>query len=250
MISIGKGLRCTIVFCLFHFGMQAQNKEVVRQSLFWVRYYNQFSFSKNWTWHNEFEDRRFFKANQQHHFILHSRLHYRFSPQTDFAFGLTYSIQSPQYPDAKVDLVVPELRPVQEINYVHSITERWTLMHRLRLDARFIHSNNGEQLLDGYDFNWRIRYRVLANCRLSKKESKLPANLKLSNELMLNAGSKIINNQFDQNRLYVGLEQGLNKNVALELGYLHWYQQRPSGYQFFDREIIRFTVYNKIEILP
>jgi hypothetical protein len=65
---------------------------------------------------------------------------------------------------------------------------------------------------------------------------------------MVNAGDKIIYNQFDQNRVYAGIEQGLNKKFTIELGYLHWYQQRASGYQFFDRDIIRLTIYHKIKL--
>jgi hypothetical protein len=236
------------LFCLLHFGLQAQTKQVINQSLYWVRYYNQLSINKKMTWHNEFEDRRFFENNQQHHFIMHSRLHYKILQNADVAFGLTYSLQSPQDPNSTSDLVVPEIRPVQEINYSNPITKKLTIQHRLRIDERFIHKNDSKVLLDGYDFNFRFRYRLQASYKFSKEESKTTTTLKVADELMLNAGDKIVYNQFDQNRVYVGVEQGLNKNFAIELGYLHWYQQRASGYQFFDRDIIRLTIYHKIKL--
>ena len=229
-----------------NFGAKAQ-KTVTHQSLYWLRYYNQFDIHKNWTWHNEIDDRRFFENNKQHHLIMHSRLHYKIYKNADIAFGLTYSLQSPQEPNSNTDLVVPELRPVQEINLSNPLGKRFTLHQRLRIEERFLHKNNGMDLLEGYAFNFRFRYRLQASYKINKKETNNPTTLKVADELMINAGRKIIYNQFDQNRIYAGLEQGINKNISIELGYLHWYQQRATGNQFFERDIIRFTLYHKIK---
>lgn len=243
-----KKIYLLLLFSPLHFGLQAQVKQVTNQNLYWVRYYNQLSINKKWTWHNEFEDRRFFENNRQHHFIAHSRFHYKILQNLDVAFGLTYSLQSPQDPNSISDLVVPEIRPVQELNYSNPVTKRLTIQHRIRIDERFIRKNDGKELLDGYDFNFRFRYRAQASYKLNKAQAIKLTILKISDELMVNAGAKVIYNQFDQNRFYTGIEQGLNKNFSVELGYLHWYQQRASGYQFFNREIIRLTIYHKIKL--
>jgi hypothetical protein len=236
------------LFWLLFFGAKAQSKQVIHQSLYWLRYYNQLSINKTLTWHNELEDRRFFEHNIQHVLIVHSRMHYKPSPNTDVAVGLTYSRQSPQTPDSPLTIVIPEIRPVQEINHRNALSKRLTLQHRFRIDERFIHRNSGNELFAGHDFNFRFRYRLQATYKLSPETSKTPTALKLSDELMVNAGKKILYNQFDQNRLYVGIEQSLTNKLALELGYLHWYQQRASGYQFFERDIIRFTINHKINL--
>ncbi len=80
---------------LLNFHAKAQ-KTVTNQSLYWLRYYNQFTINKKWTWINEMDDRRFFKNSRQHHLIFHSHLQYKFFHSSDAAFGLTYSLQSPQ----------------------------------------------------------------------------------------------------------------------------------------------------------
>lgn len=157
-------------------------------------------------------------------------------------------MQSSQDPNSTTGLVVPELRPVQEINLNNPLSKRFTLQQRLRIDERFIHKNNGIDLLDGYAFNFRFRYRLQASYKINKDEAKNATVLKVADELMINAGSNIIYNQFDQNRIYAGLEQGINKSISAELGYLHWYQQRAIGDQFFDRDIIRLTLYHKIKL--
>lgn len=236
-----------LLLILLNIVVKAQ-KIVSHQSLYWIRYYNQLSLNKKITWHNEIEDRRFFENNRQHHFIIHSRLHYKIYPNTDIVFGLTYSLQSPQDPNSLLNLVVPEIRPVQEINFSNQISKRLSIQQRLRIDERFIHKNNGKELIEGYDFNVRFRYRLQANYKFNNENSKLQTTLKVADELMINAGSKIIYNQFDQNRIYVGIEQGFSKHLSAELGYLHWYQQRASGNQFFDRDIIRLTLYHKIKL--
>jgi len=223
-------------------------KTVTHQSLYWVRYNNQLTINKKWTWNNEIDDRRFFENSRQHHLIMHSRLHYKFFQNIDAAFGLTYSLQSPQDPNSINTLVVPELRAFQEINFSNVFSKKFTLQQRLRIDERFIHKNNGKDLLDGYDFNFRFRYRLQANFKISKDKAKDTTVLKVADELMINAGSNIIYNVFDQNRIYIGVQQGISKNISFELGYLYWFQQRVTGNQFFSRNIIRLTLYHKIKL--
>lgn len=237
-----------LLFSSVSFGLHSQTKQVTNQNLYWIRYNNQMSLNKKWTLQNELENRRFFVPNRQHHFITHSRLHYKVLPNVDMAFGLTYSLQSPQNPNLTSGLVVPEIRPVQEVNYINPVTKQLAIQHRVRIDERFIHKNDSKVLTDGYDFNFRFRYRLQASYKLAQKESKMPTTLKISNEFMVNAGDKIIYNQFDQNRIYIAVDQGLSKNISAELGYIHWYQQRATGYQFFDREIIRLTMYHRIKL--
>jgi len=226
----------------------AQKRELTTQRLYWTRYYNQLTINSKWVWHNEIDNRRFFQNNHQHHLIMHSHLHYKMPNNIEIAMGFTYSRQSPQFPDVPSNLVVPELRPFQEITLSSPFSKRFVLSQRVRIDERFIHKNNGKVLEDGYDFNFRFRYRLQAIYLLSKINSKYPTTLKIADEVMFNAGKTIVFNHFDQNRIYVALEQVLNKNLSFEAGYMHWYQQRNTGYQFFKRDILRLTLYHKWQI--
>lgn len=53
--------RCFIILLLEVFQQKsfAQQKEVIPQSLYWTRYYNQLSINLQWTWHNEVDNRHF-----------------------------------------------------------------------------------------------------------------------------------------------------------------------------------------------
>ncbi len=240
--------KVVIFFLLFTANKVNAQKTVTNQSLYWMRYYNQLNFNNKFTWHNEFEDRRFFKNNIQHHIIIHSRLHYKIYHNADFAVGITYSLQSPQDPEAIQKLVIPEVRPEQEINFSQQTSKRFSFMQRFRIDERFIHNNNGKNLIKGYGFNFRFRYKFQINYWLNRKISKFKTVFKIADEIMINTGKNIIYNQFDQNRIYAGVEHEINKNLSLEFGYLRWYQQKSTGYQFYNREIIRLTLYHKIKI--
>jgi hypothetical protein len=233
------------LFLVIHIQGQANT---TYQNLYWLRYYNQLSLNPKMTWHNEIEMRRFLDNNRLHHIIGHSHLHYKALPNLDIALGFTYSEQSPQFSDATSTLVVPEIRPFQEITTNQTFGKRVSISYRFRLDERFISKNNGTVLFQGSDFNFRFRFRPQLNINLSKLESKTPTNLKVSDELVVNFGGEILYNHFDQNRVYVGLEKVFSKNISLELGYLQWFQQRNTGKDFFERNILRMTVLHRIKL--
>jgi hypothetical protein len=224
---------------------QRQN---VRQNLYWIRYANTTALrNPKLSVQFEAEGRRFMETNERHHFITHSRLHYRINPQLNVAGGITYSRQSSQFPFREENLVVPEIRLVQEANYNIPVSKRVSIQQRLRIDNRFIRRNNGRELLEGYYFNFRFRFRLQGSILLNKDLAKQPTILKISNEVMLNAGSRIVYNIFDQNRIYLGVEKRFSKALAGEIGYLHWYQQTSAGSLFFDRNIIRTTLFHNLK---
>lgn len=200
------------------------------------------------TWHNEIDDRHFFENNRQQQLIIHSRLHYKFIKNMEAAFGITYSSQNPQDPQSTSKLIIPEFRPVQEISFSNPFSSRFNLQQRLRVDERFIRKNDRLNLLEGYDFHIRFRYRIQMSYRINEIEDKVPLAVKISDELMINSGSKFAGKRFDQNRIYTGLELGLVKDLSAELGYLHLSQQRANINQYFERDIIRLTLYHKIQI--
>ena len=240
-----------LFFLMFMFLLKPQasaQRTVLKQNLYWLRYYNQLSISKKLTWHNEIDDRRFFENNRRQQLIFHSRLQCKFIKNFDAAFGFTYSSQSPQDPHSTSTLTIPEFRPVQEISYSNSLSSKFNLQQRLRIDERFIHRNDGVNLLEGYDFNIRFRYRIQMSYRINRIEDKVPIAVRISDELMINSGNKYADRRFDQNRIYTGVELGFAKNLSAELGYLHLFQQRSKINHFFERDIIRITIYHKIQI--
>lgn len=216
-------------------------KNVTRQNLFWMRGMVQSNLNKKLFLINEIDNRRFYEGNTQHHTIQHNHLHFRIKPNVDVAVGQTFSWQNPQFPDAKIKLTVPEIRPFQELNAVQRINKRIVFSTRVRIDERFIRKNDGSQLLEGYNFNMRYRLRLQYQFYLWKKQN---ASFRLSDELMVNSGKNV--NFFDQNRLYIAYEHSFTNKFSAELGYLRWYQQRTLFDTYYQRDIVRLTLFKKI----
>ncbi|WP_255070947.1 DUF2490 domain-containing protein [Lacihabitans sp. LS3-19] len=215
-------------------------KNVTNQNLFWLRFSNQTNFKNSkFFLINEVEDRRFYISNTQHHTIQHNHLHYKIKPNVDVALGQTFSWQNPQFPDANIKLTVPEVRPFQEINASEKINPKLIFSTRFRIDERFIRNNNGTELSDGYKFNMRYRLRIQYQYLIWKNGS-----LKISDELMINSGKNT--NFFDQNRIFISYEHKFTKNTSSEIGYLRWYQQRSQFDTYFQRDIVRFSLFQKL----
>lgn len=68
---------------------------------------------------------------------------------------------------------------------------------------------------------------------------------KFGDEVMVNLGSKINLNVFDQNRLYFSLGFNLYRDISLDFGYLNWFQELTDG-SFINRDIIQVTVFHKL----
>ena len=65
---------------------------------------------------------------------------------------------------------------------------------------------------------------------------------------MLNLGARIVLNTFDQNRFQADLAFGITKLLSVELGYVNWFQQRYTGTDYYNRDILRFAVVHKIDL--
>ena len=234
-------------FFFLSFPGQAQQKQTTYQKLVWARYSLGLALNEKWELANEVDERRFVFPDKQHQLLFRSTLLYKMSDTWQPGLGFTYFLQSPHDPRAASRLMVPELRPHQEINFRHALGERWSLRQRFRLEERFYRKTSEGELTDGYNFNFRFRLKFdLFYTLLKNQEEKERLVLALSEEVMFNAGSQILYNVFDQNRVYGGLRWNTGENTALEGGYLWWYQQRQNGNSFYHRDIVRFTFHHKI----
>lgn len=239
-----------IGLCLFlNLPAWAQHKQTTYQQLVWGRFNQGLVLSEKWEMTNEIEERRFIFPDKQHQLLFRSTLLYKLPHQLQPGAGFTYFLQSPHDPRSASRLMVPELRPHQEINFRSQLGERWSLRQRFKLEERFYRKVKEGELASGYNFNFRLRFKAdLFYTLLQDRDKKDQLVLLASNEVMLNAGKEILYNVFDQNRVYGGLRWNTGANTAVEGGYLWWYQQRTNGQAFYHRNILRFTFYHKLTL--
>lgn len=193
---------------------------------------------------------------------LHWRLndHYvKGTSQTIARFGYTYYLTDntrltagyarvTQYSTTSGVPDVPEHRPWQQMQWFEK--KSWySLMQYLRLEQRYRRRVSGEELLDDYNFNFRLRYNVAMSIPLTQKQMapKVPF-IFLNDELHINFGKNIVNNYFDQNRLYAGIGYQFTPNLSAILGYMYLFQQLPAGNEYININSIRFFILHNMNL--
>lgn len=239
------------IFCLLLvcFASKAQTeKNVDHQNLLWTRYYNQLTINNKWSLHTEFDNRIFTYTNptKENLYVLRLQGRYKINTNIELGGGFAYFSVTTQDPEVSFDFRIPEYRGQQDITLKQDFGN-FTLNQRFQIEERFFHNANKEGLLSGTTYFWRFRYRLQGEYSCWKKENQYLKAI-VHDELMINGGKNIVKNTFDQNRIYAALQYGVNKNIALELGYLKSFQQRASGVDYFDRDIIRFSFFHKINL--
>jgi len=239
--------KAVLVFLLLSQISILGQKNITHQKLFWIGYYPMFVFNENWNLKNEIQERVFLKPFQQHQLLFRSDLERKIVEHWSGLVGFTFFLQSPNNPYAENKIMVPELRPNISMQNNQKYTF-FSVSHRYKLEGRFFAIVEENRLTNDYAFsNLRMRYQLGIDLPLYKKEQSEKIILKVKDEMLFNIGSKIVKNTFDQNRIYLGLHTIVNSNVAVELGYLNWFQQQANGIDFYNRDIVRLSLFHKID---
>ena len=240
----GRKFLIFIFFSTFLFGQ----KNVENQQLLWYGYYNKLQINKNWVLNSEVQERHFYQPLVQHQLVFRTNLDRRVLDDINVSLGFVVFLQSPNDPESESTLMVPELRTDFGFNAKKKY-KYFNVNQRCKVEARFFHQTENNELVGGYQFsNFRMRYQLGLDIPLIKKQDAEKLILKIKDEVMFNFGKNIVKNVFDQNRIYISLNYPMNKNLAFEAGYLNWFQQRPSGTDFYNRDIIRFSVFHTINL--
>lgn len=246
-----KYLLIAFLVSLFNIGYNQESKQITNQNLIWYGYFNTLNFSEKLFLVTEIQERHFINPIEQSQLVLRSHIHKPVSNGWDIATGMCLMLQNTK---SKLNeyITVPELRPHLEFNAKQKLKKIF-IEHRYKLEARFFHRMNKErtELEDGYEFgNFRLRYRLQFTVPLLTygKSKLLKMKLKFSNEIHINAGKTVVHNSFDQNRFYGGLIIGITKGINFEIGYLNWYQSSSMVGNFYNRNILRFTITHTINL--
>lgn len=208
-------------------------------NLYWFRYFNQVHFNQKWSWQSEFDERRSIHPDRQRQFIMHTFANYKTKSKTDLAAGITGS-----WVTNTKNLTVPEARFFQSATKTLITVKRLTVQGRFRLEERFLHHTNAEktELVDGYHFRFRTRYRIQFQFGLDKSQKWL---MRLTDEIMYHTDTDYWW-KYDQNRFYAGIERKLTKQFSLEVGYL--FLDAYSADKNLQSNVLRTTLYHRINL--
>jgi hypothetical protein len=133
----------------------------------------------------------------------------------------------------------PELRPWQEVGKKF-VMNKHTLYPRFRFEQRFIRQYGVPVFEDEYSFStYRERFRVDYTYYFNPQASR--TFLLLAGEEYLVNTDKKGKSHFDQNRAQAGFGYRFNKNLTLQLAYLHLFLRKTSA-SFEQDHIVRLSV--------
>lgn len=225
---------------------QEKTTEVVGQA--WLAYNNQTRFADKWgTWtdlHLRTKENVVSGLTQS---ITRLGLTYYLTNDAKLTAGYAFVNHFPG--DVHKNISRPEHRPWQQVQW-HTNSSRLRLMQWFRLEERFRRKvKNENELAEGYLFNFRMRYNIMAQFPLGDKKFDPGAfSFAVTNEAFINFGKEIINNYFDQNRFFAGFHYHINKTQQLQFGYLNVFQQLPAGNQYRSIHAARIFYFHNIDL--
>ncbi len=143
----------------------------------------------------------------------------------------------------------PEHRPWQQIQW-HTNYPRLRMAQYLRLEERFRRKiKDDDELVPGYNFNYRTRYNLLLMTPLgSKAFAPNTLSFVVNDEVHTNFGKQVVYNTFDQNRFFLGLVYHTNKHDNIQLGYMNVFQQLPAGNVYRSIHAIRLFYFQNLDL--
>jgi hypothetical protein len=152
--------------------------------------------------------------------------------------GYAHMWQAPAEPEWST--WTQEDRIYEQLQYVSTIG-RVSLLGRLRNEQRWKDTVVDDLLTGERQFSDRVRCLISATVPVSRNPS-VPS-LVFSDEILVQFGEAIVNNTFDQNRLFFGIKKRLKPSLSFDLGYMMVYQQKASGYQYDLNHTFRWFFY-------
>ncbi|WP_282115731.1 DUF2490 domain-containing protein [Cellulophaga baltica] len=215
-------------------------KHIINQDALWTSYSLKLKLNDNYQIKQELDQRNYHNPWRQQQVLSRTNLEYQLGNGWTTAVGITGVLQAlPNDPEVKDYYTQKEIRPQIELAYKQILSEKFLVHHRFWSEFRFLESEP-----DSYTYaNARLRYKLELKYIPLKKVS-----LKAFDELFINAGSSIVNNVFDQNRIGTSIQFMPLDHLGFEIGYFNLFQQQKSGVDFYNRDIIKFTIHHTITV--
>jgi hypothetical protein len=233
-----------ILIFLAHEGV-CQQKNIVTTEQTWLAYFNQTRFTnRSGLWFDAHARLTDDFAERMSQDIIRLGYVYYLQDNVRLTGGYAY-ITNYSGDDAVPN--INEHRPWQQIQWFEK-KRYFTMMQYLRLEERFKEYLDNGAVAEDYQFNYRIRYNMAFTIPLMSGgvQPKTPFVF-VNNEIMINFGEEIVNNYFDQNRLFIGMGYQFTKSLNTQLGYLNVFLERPTGTDFIRAHAIRLFVFHNLD---
>ncbi|MES2620625.1 MAG: DUF2490 domain-containing protein [Bacteroidota bacterium] len=234
-----------ICFLLWFPGVKGAGKEIITQQHIWYDFTETIKVHPKWSVLINLGERHAYKPFAQSQTLPRAYFLHHFKSNWSIGAGFV------NFWTWDGDLAVPELRPEQWFFYRQKFEQIQilTIAHRFKIEERFIHKTEGDALAAGYTFSMRFRYQIGAELVLfTTGKNNNPFKLRLSDEVMLQAGKDIIYNVFDQNRATAGFSYRPIEGLTFSASYMNVFRQRRAGNKFDHIHTLRLGIEHEIAI--
>lgn len=235
----------TLILLFFFTTLQAAGIETIKQKQCWYDFTETIKVHPRWSVVVNLSERHSVNPTAQTQAV--ARIYFLHHFKSNWSAGTGYV----QFWTWDGKLAVPEMRPEQWLFYRQKFekVKILSLVHRYKIEERFIHNVQGDKLAPGYTFTMRFRYRLGMELTLfTTGKNENPFKFLLSEEVMLNAGKSIVYNVFDQNRVTAGFAYRPIEGLTFSFNYMHLFRQRRSGIQFDEIHTFRFGIEHEFTI--
>ena len=216
-----------------------QEKNVNHNAHFWTSVNSTMRLSDHWGVIGDFHLRRANFLADPSFYFLRIGGGYWINDQFSFAGGgALLWLATPTEAGTKFAL---EKRIYQQALWRAKIS-RVTFLQRIRIEQRWHEVlDNTDGSVDRVRFSNRFRFLMSAKIR-AFNNPKMPQPV-IANEIHFHVGKEIVYNTFDQNRIFLGINQRLGSDWSFDLGYMMVYQQLYSGTDYNMNHTLRFFFY-------
>jgi hypothetical protein len=217
------------VLLLLSLASTAQTEKIIRhQDQLWLSLNNTIKFTPKWALIADLHMRRNNFAADPSFYFVRGGIDYFFTKQFSGVLGYGHMWVANAIKDTFI--YTNENRIYQQLQFTEKVNKTG-LLFRVRNEQRWQEKLVSGQKSGDLRFTNRVRFLASVNFQLFKNPN-LPRPM-IANELCVQFGKDVIYNTFDQNRLTLGIQQRISKDLSFDLGYMLVYQQRITG-NFYD----------------
>lgn len=221
-------------------------KRIFRGNQQFLQYYAQIRLHDHWTLLADGGIRFKDGFNETTKHIVRAGLGYQINERTRVVAGLA---QLSSY--GGLNGVSLEWRPYQELGMKGEIG-KVKINHRYRIEQRIFRSKRLQGIGDPVEvtFNWRFRYGITASipiARLSKENPDKRLLLNIGDEIFINAGSEVVNNIFNQNRVLISPTLQFSDSFSASLTWNSQFSSRSNPGDFNYTDVVWLQLKHKID---
>ena len=217
---------------------QLPEKEINEQIQGWTSVNSTSRISERWAIIGDFHIRRNNGVKDPSFYLIRFAPQFAVLPNFTVAAGYAHMWIAPSRSDWQS--FVNENRIYQQAIFTTKLGSA-NLLQRVRNEQRWQQFIENDRHTGNWRFTNRVRYLVSVTIPISTNEW-IPKPV-IADEILFHFGKPIVNNTFDQNRIFVGIRQKVSENLNFDFGYMNLFQQKFSGYQYDMNHTIRLFFY-------